>query len=207
MPKWTKHNGPALVFPYDNVDTDQLIPARFMSVPRADGYGDFLLPDMRRDPEGKLLPGFPLNQHSQASVLVTGRNFGSGSSREAAVYALVDTGVRAVVSTSLGDIFSANAVNNGLIPARVEANDHDLLVKHLGDQPAEVSIGLETRQIAIGSVIIPFELDETWRVKLVNGWDDIDLTRQKSNEIAAFRQNRMHIAAWSWPGAGREGGN
>ena len=112
MAGWSTHTGTAVYLPRDNVDTDQLIPARFMSTPRSEGYGKFLLHDLRRDDRGDLDPDFPLNSHPDASVLIAGANFGSGSSREAAVYALVDAGFRAVIAPSFGDIFASNAVNN-----------------------------------------------------------------------------------------------
>ncbi|MCV6594783.1 MAG: 3-isopropylmalate dehydratase small subunit, partial [Silicimonas sp.] len=134
MAGWTTHSGAALALDRENVDTDQLIPARFMSTPRADGYGDFLLHDLRRDGEGEPVSDFPLNRHPKASILVTGRNFGSGSSREAAVYALIDFGIRVVVAPSFGDIFASNAVNNGLLPARVE--DTQNLIAELGSGTA-----------------------------------------------------------------------
>ena len=110
---------PACPLPLSNVDTDQLIPARFMSRPRSEGYGDFLLHDLRRGEAGALDPAFPLNAHPGAGILVARRNFGCGSSREAAVYALADFGFACVIAPSFGDIFASNAVNNGLLPATV----------------------------------------------------------------------------------------
>ena len=120
MAGWSTHIGMAVSLPQANIDTDQLIPARFMSVPRAQGYGRFLLHDMRREETGDMKADFPLNAHEGMSVLIAGRNFGSGSSREAAVYALVDSGIRAVFAPSFGDIFASNAVNNGLLPAQID---------------------------------------------------------------------------------------
>ncbi len=114
MTGWTKIEGRAVALAQANVDTDQLIPARFMSAPRSAGYGAFLLHDARQDQADHVL-----NRHTRADVLITRRNFGSGSSREAAVYALVDFGIKAVFAPSFGDIFQSNAVNNGLLPARL----------------------------------------------------------------------------------------
>ncbi len=129
MAGWTTHQGAGVVLPLANIDTDQLIPARFMSVPRAEGYGGFLLHDLRYDKDGSPRADVPLNAVPEASVLVARRNFGSGSSREAAVYALVDAGIRAVIAPSFGDIFASNAVNNGLLPrARPEEPDEALLI-------------------------------------------------------------------------------
>ena len=139
MSGWTRHEGLAVGLPRENVDTDQLIPARFMATPRSEGYGRFLLHDLRGD-------GFPLDapEADGASVLVARRNFGSGSSREAAVYALVDAGFRAVIAPSFGDIFAGNAVNNGLLPAVAAAGEVEAL---LSAAPLPVSIDLEAGTI------------------------------------------------------------
>ncbi len=199
MAGWTRHRGRAVLLGLDNIDTDQLIPARFMSTPRADGYGQFLLHDLRSGPDGAPDPDFPLNRHEGASVLLAGRNFGSGSSREAAVYALVDAGIRAVVALSFSDIFAANAVNNGLLPARLTGDAHAELAASIGTGTAEIAVDLDTRTIALGEIIVQFDLDESWRTKLVNGWDDIDLTRQHADDIAAFAASRRQTAPWAWP--------
>jgi 3-isopropylmalate/(R)-2-methylmalate dehydratase small subunit len=171
--------------PLDNVDTDQLIPARFMSTPRAEGYGRFLLHDMKADTPAANLP-------EGAQVLIAGRNFGSGSSREAAVYALVDFGIRAVIAPSFGDIFAGNAVNNGLLPARVAP---DALARIEG----KVTVDLQTCTIRHAGGETAFEIDPVWREKLLNGWDDIDLTASRAGEIAAFKARRGAEAPWSIP--------
>ncbi len=135
MTGWTEHKGQATALDIENVDTDQLIPARFMSTPRADGYGGFLLHDLRFDSQGGPHADFPLNRNPETSILIGRRNFGSGSSREAAVYALADFGIRAVIAPSFGDIFAANCVNNGLLPAQVsEDAANDLTAVEPGDQ-------------------------------------------------------------------------
>ena len=196
MAGWRHHQGRAILLPLENIDTDQLIPARFMSTPRAQGYGRFLLHDLRRGADGALDPGFALNSAEEASVLIAGRNFGSGSSREAAVYALVDSGFRAVIAPSFGDIFAANAVNNGLLPARVSDEAHARLTER---NPETVEIDLAERAICAAGARLPFVLDEGWRTKLINGWDDIDLTRHHSDAIAAFAAKRRDAAPWAWP--------
>ncbi len=199
MAGWSAHTGHAVALAVDNIDTDQLIPARFMSVPRSAGYGPYLLHDMRRDENENLHPDFPLNRHTGISVLVAGQNFGSGSSREAAVYALVDAGIRAVIAPSFGDIFANNAINNGLLPARVSAATMARLNGALTDAPAQISIDLTKGRITLGDFETGFELDEGWRVKLINGWDDIDLTRQHAMAISAHRRARSQTAPWAWP--------
>lgn len=199
MSGWTIHEGKAVTLPLESVDTDQLIPARFMSVPRSQGYGAFLLHDMRRDNGGELRPDMPLNRHPDASVLVARRNFGSGSSREAAVYALVDFGFRAVVAPSFGDIFSSNAVNNGLLPLVLDEDAVEDIVAGLGDGTGPARIDLEAGIIAIAGRDHRFSLPPVWREKLMNGWDDIDLTVSRSAEIAAFRDAWKAARPWAVP--------
>ena len=191
MSGWSLHTGLGVGLNRENVDTDQLIPARFMSAPRAEGYGKFLLHDLRG-------PGFPLDDPAAggASVLVAGRNFGGGSSREAAVYALVDAGFKAVLAPSFGDIFAGNAVNNGLLPARVDEAEIEALI---AAGPHVVEVDLEASWILSEGRTIRFGLDPVDRLKLVNGWDDIDLTRAHAEEIAAFTAARRAAQPWLWP--------
>lgn len=202
MNGWRRHHGHAVVLDRENIDTDQLIPARFMSTPRAEGYGRFLLHDLRHDPDGNLLPGFPLNRYPNASVLITRRNFGSGSSREAAVYALVDFGIRAVIAPSFGDIFAGNAANNGLLAARASVDDVDRVIAALGDQDAAAEIDLEQGTLHLVDITVHFALEAVRREKLINGWDDIDLTRQHSTAIAAFRAAYARRNRWAFPPVG-----
>jgi 3-isopropylmalate/(R)-2-methylmalate dehydratase small subunit len=193
MTGWTTLSGQAVALPDANIDTDQLIPARFMSQPRADGYGDFLLHDVREN-----APDHPLNHHG-ASVLVTGRNFGSGSSREAAVYALVDFGVRAVFAPSFGDIFAGNAVNNGLLAATVDEGLIDLLIARLGRGAGDAQVDIAAGTATIAGHSFGFTLDDVRRQKLVNGWDDIDLTAQHSLRISEFCAARQAAHSWAMP--------
>ena len=199
MAGWRIHKGKAVALPIDNIDTDQLIPARFMSAPRAQGYGQYLLYDLRRDVSGALEPDFPLNRQEGASVLIAGRNFGSGSSREAAVYALVDAGIQAVIAPGFGDIFANNAVNNGLLPAVLPEKDVDNLSKLMGRVPGMLTIDLEGQTVALGDMTRQFEIDPSWKMKLLNGWDDIDLTGQHKAAIAAYRNTKIQTAPWAWP--------
>ena len=186
--------------PLTGVDTDQLIPARFMKRSRAEGYGGYLLHDLRFEGEGAPLADFPLNQplYQGAEVLVARRNFGSGSSREAAVYALADFGFRCVVAPSFGDIFASNAVNNGLLPARVSEADCEALLAGLATHN-RVVVDLEACTIVCGNLSVPFEVDPVWRTKLLNGWDDIDLTLSRQTEIAAFTAADADLRPWMAP--------
>jgi 3-isopropylmalate/(R)-2-methylmalate dehydratase small subunit len=197
---WTIHEGKALALPMESIDTDQLIPARFMSRPRSEGYGPFLLHDLRFDADGGESADFPLNAHKGATVLVARRNFGSGSSREAAVYALVDYGIRAVIAPSFGDIFAGNAVNNGLLPARVEPDAAEALIDALAGGSGPATIDLENRTVRVSGLIHEFALNEVARTKLINGWDDTDMTASHGKQIAAFRDARRAAHPWAWPG-------
>lgn len=200
MGGWRHIKGITAYLPKANVDTDQLIPARFMSAPRSEGYGDYLLYDQRRDAHGQLDPSFPLNTDKTPSVLIAHRNFGSGSSREAAVYALVDAGFQAVIAPSFGDIFSSNAVNNGLLPLRLDEQDHaKLVVCHKAKSDLPTAIDLDTCQLRLGSFECVFTLDETWRLKLINGWDDIDMTQQHLSSIEGYIERACNITPWAWP--------
>jgi 3-isopropylmalate/(R)-2-methylmalate dehydratase small subunit len=183
-------DGVAVGLAMDNIDTDQLIPARFMSAPRSQGYGGFLLADLRG-------PGFALDdpRAAGAQILIAGRNFGCGSSREAAVYALVDAGFRAVIAPSFGDIFAANAVNNGLLPAVAETG------ALLAALPGPARVDLDGQTVAVGGQTLPFAIDPVWRLKLLNGWDDLDLTARHQTEIAAHTARVRNAAPWFWTDA------
>ena len=205
MKGWSTHSGHAVALPVDNIDTDQLIPARFMSRPRVDGYGDYLLYDYRRNADGQCNPEFVLNQYPQASILVTGGNFGSGSSREAAVYALVDAGIRVLISTGFGDIFTANSTNNALLCARIGNADHTRLLSSIENHNAAmetITVDILTRTITLGTHTMHFALDDASCAKITNGWDDIDLTRNHQKRITAFGKGRRIKYPWSRPGAG-----
>jgi 3-isopropylmalate/(R)-2-methylmalate dehydratase small subunit len=191
----------ACPLPFANVDTDQLIPARFMKRSRAEGYGGYLLHDMRFSEDGAERPDFPLNrpEFRGSRIAVARRNFGAGSSREAAVYALVDYGIRCVIAPSFGDIFASNAVNNGLLPARVEDHQAEDLLRALENGASVMSVDLEGQTVALGDMIVPFAIDPVWRMKLLNGWDDIDLTLSHTDAIARFSAEDAKRRPWALP--------
>lgn len=199
MEAFTRLSGIACPLDLANIDTDQLIPARFMMRSRAQGYGGFLLHDLRFGPDGAALPGFALHRprHAGAKILVARRNFGTGSSREAAVYALRDYGIRCVIAPSFGDIFASNAVKNGLLPAIVSEADVQALMTMLEAQDAPLCVDLEAQRIRIGETKIAFDIDPVRRLQLLNGWDDIDLTLRHTGEIAVFRAARLAAAPWA----------
>ena len=198
----------AKCFPLDaaNVDTDQLIPARFMQESRSVGYGQFLLHDLRFDSNNIAIEAVMLNQtrFADASIMVAKRNFGAGSSREAAVYALVDYGFRCVIAPSFGDIFSSNAVNNGLLPAIVTESDAQKLIEHCDNLLANsttdapiISVNLEEQIIRCADMSIPFEVTSAWRTKLLNGWDDIESTQVHRKSIEQFYLNYQLSSPWA----------
>ena len=182
-----------------NVDTDQLIPARFMKRPRSEGYGPFLLHDLRADPTSEAArlddPTFV-----GAQILITRRNFGSGSSREAAVYALADFGFRCILAPSFGDIFASNAVKNGVLPAIIaEADAEALLNNETVRSGGAVHIDLAQQIMRVGNHTIGFEIEPVWKTQLLNGWDDIDMTRSYSGAIADFIARDAQVRPWAAP--------
>jgi 3-isopropylmalate/(R)-2-methylmalate dehydratase small subunit len=184
------------------VDTDQLLPARFLKLSRSEGLGKFLFHDIRRDAEGNERTDFPLNQPAwrESKIVVGGANFGVGSSREAAVYALYDQGIRCVIAASFGDIFAQNSVKNGLLPATVSAADIAELTDMLKRNPEfAVTVDLEAQTIACGNQSFGLSIAPSWREQLLNGWDEIDLTRSHQARIDAFRQRRREAAPWVFP--------
>jgi 3-isopropylmalate/(R)-2-methylmalate dehydratase small subunit len=179
-----------VVLAADDVDTDQIIPARFLTTTRRDGFGDALFADWRFDAEGRPRAGFALNDPAcrDAAVLVAGRNFGCGSSREHAAWALRDYGFRAVIAASFADIFRNNALKNGLVPVAVGAAALDWLKTHPG---AEVTIDLDSATLQLpGQEPAPFPIESFARYRLLNGVDELGYLLSRSAAIDAFERNR-----------------
>ena len=183
-----------------NIDTDQIIPARFMKRDRGDGYGQHLFHDHRFGPDGAPRPDFVLNQpaFAGARILVAGRNFGCGSSRESAVYALVDYGIRAVLAPDFGDIFYSNALNNGLIPVPL-ADDvvNELRHKLLAGPDRQVTVDLEAQTVTLpGGASHPLPIDAFWRECILKGVDEIDMTHGYLGQIEAFERRHEQDHPW-----------
>jgi len=176
-----------VVLPQRDVDTDQIIPARYLKTTQRTGLGKALFADWRYDRDGQPRPDFPLNQPQAAGaqVLVAGENFGCGSSREHAPWALHDFGFRAVVSSSIADIFRSNALKNGLIPVAIDPAAHQRLLSSPG---VEVTIDLETRTLVAGGLTAPFPLDPFARHCLMNGVDELGFLLSQSGDIAAWEE-------------------
>jgi 3-isopropylmalate/(R)-2-methylmalate dehydratase small subunit len=185
-----------------NVDTDQILPARFLKLPRSAELGRVLFHDLRRDAQGNERADFPLNKPvwRDARIVVAGRNFGGGSSREAAVYALYEAGIRCVIAPSFGDIFAQNAVKNGLLAAIVpEADVAELGAAIAADPDTPVSVDLEQQMIARGNRSFSFTIDPVSRNQLLNGWDDVELTDSYAARIAAFKAMDRERRPWARP--------
>jgi len=199
MKPFREHTG--IVAPLDrsNVDTDQIIPKQFLKRIERTGYGEFLFYDWRYTPEGKPQPAFLLNrpEYSGASILVADKNFGCGSSREHAAWALLDYGFRVVIAPTFADIFHTNAGNNGILLVKLsEAQVQDLLqrAKHTPGYKLQVSLVDKVVKDDEG-FSARFEIDDFRRTCLLEGLDEIGLTLKHDAEIAAFEQHR---AARAW---------
>jgi 3-isopropylmalate/(R)-2-methylmalate dehydratase small subunit len=185
-----------------NVNTDMILPARYLKLPRSPQLGNVLFQDLRRDAEGHERSDFLLNQPEwrDAQILIAGRNFGGGSSREAAVYAIYEAGIRCVIAPSFGDIFAQNAVKNGLLAAVLPEDDVvELGAAIAADPTLPVTIDLERQTIARGNRSFAFAIDPVSRNQLLNGWDDIDLTQSHGERIAAFKAADHERRPWAWP--------
>lgn len=180
-----------------NVDTDQLIPARFMKRPRSEGYGSFLLHDLRAE-VGNEATRLDQARFAGAHILIARRNFGSGSSREAAVYALSDFGFRCILAPSFGDIFASNAVKNGLLPAIIHEADAEKLLSHPAIQEGHaITIDLAEQHIKVAGEVYQFEIEPVWKMQLLNGWDDIDMTLSYQSEIERFATQDAKDRPWA----------
>lgn len=188
MEKFTTHTGIAAPLRHSNVDTDQIIPAEYLKRITRTGYEDALFSAWRQDPD------FVLNDPALAgaSILVAGPDFGTGSSREHAVWALHDYGFRVVVSSRFADIFRGNAGKGGLVTAEVEQDVVDRLWDHLAAHPgSEVTVDLVDREVRCGDIVAPFVIDDYVRWRLLEGLDDIGITLQHADEIARFEERRQ----------------
>jgi 3-isopropylmalate/(R)-2-methylmalate dehydratase small subunit len=204
MDRFTKLTGIACPIDQANLNTDQILPARYLKWTRAMGIGKVLFQDLRFDADGNERPEFPINKPAwrNAKIVVGARNFGCGSSREAAVYALYDYGVRCVIAPSFGDIFSGNAVQNGLVTAIVSDAEAAEIMEALNRTPElPVTVDLEAQTIVCGNRTYNFTIDPVRRVRLLNGWDDIALTESYRGRIASFKAADRDRRPWARPAA------
>lgn len=201
MEKFTKLTGVAAPLPIINIDTDMIIPKDYLKTIKRTGLGKGLFAEMRFNEDGSENPDFVLNKpaYRNAQILVAGDNFGCGSSREHAPWALLDFGIRCVISTSFADIFYNNCFKNGILPIKVSQEDLDKLMDDASrGANATLSIDLEGMTISGpdgGS--ISFELDEFKRHCMLNGLDDIGLTMEKSDNISVFEKKASANRPWA----------
>lgn len=188
MDPFTLHKGIGVPLRRSNVDTDQIIPAVYLKRVTRAGFEDGLFAAWRAQPE------FVLNTEpfNLGSILVAGPDFGTGSSREHAVWALADYGFRVVISSRFGDIFRGNAGKGGLLAAEMAQSDVELLWKLIEGQPGlELIVDLKSRTVAAGTAVLPFKIDDYTRWRLLEGLDDIGLTLRKAEDIADFESARQ----------------
>ena len=185
-----KHTGIGVPLRVSNVDTDQIIPAVYLKRVTKTGFDDALFVNWRKNPE------FVLNQepYKTGSVLVAGPDFGTGSSREHAVWALKDYGFRVVISSRFADIFRGNSGKQGLVAAQVAQDDVELIWKALEREPGtEITVDLENKTVTVGALVVPFQIDDYVRWRLMEGLDDIGLTLQN---IDAIKDYEVRRPAW-----------
>jgi 3-isopropylmalate/(R)-2-methylmalate dehydratase small subunit len=176
-----------------SIDTDQIIPKQFLKRIERTGYGPFLFNDWRYDEDGKERPDFVLNgePYREGRILVAGRNFGCGSSREHAVWALDNFGIRAVIAPSFADIFYSNATKGGLLPVVLPEDAVSTLASRAEEEPGvTATVDLEAQTVTLGELTYGFEIDEFSKRCILNGLDDIGLTLEHESEITAFEVKR-----------------
>ena len=194
MEKFTKIISKAIPLAIENIDTDQIIPARFLKATDKKGFGDNVFRDWRFDKNGNINTEFSLNNTKYSgSILIAGDNFGCGSSREHAAWALVGYGFKVIVSSFFADIFKGNALNNGLLPLQVTPSFLAMLMKTIHENPdTKIKVDLENQTISISDTnkYETFDIDPYKKTCMINGYDDIDYLLSKKEMIEAFESKR-----------------
>ncbi len=201
MEKFTSLTSAAAPLPMINVDTDMIIPKQFLKTIKRTGLGSSLFYEMRYDEKGEEVSEFVLNKpaYRNAKILVAGENFGCGSSREHAPWALLDFGIRCVISTSFADIFYNNCFKNGILPVVVSPEDLEKLMDDAGrGSNATLTVDLESQEIrGPDGGVVRFEMDPFRKKCLLEGLDDIGLTLQKAAKIEAFEEQAALVRPWA----------
>ena len=197
MEKFTTLKSKAIPLNIANIDTDQIIPARFLKATDKKGFGDNVFKDWRYDESGDLKSDFPLNNPKYSgSILVAANNFGCGSSREHAAWALVGYGLKVIISSFFADIFKGNALNNGLLPIQVSETFLEKLFKVIeSDANTILTVNLETQSLTVNDTGLSsnFDIDSYKKTCLVNGYDDIDYLINQKEKIKAFELQKTHL--------------
>ena len=195
MEKFIKLVTTAVPLPIENIDTDQIIPARFLKVTDKIGFGNNLFRDWRFDDKDEIITSFALNDKKYSgSILVAGDNFGCGSSREHAAWALADYGFKVIVSSYFADIFKGNALNNGLLPILVSPEFLKEITTIIQQNPStNLCVNLEEQTIAVenSALIADFEIDAYKKICMINGFDDIDFLINNKDKIEAFEKGKI----------------
>jgi 3-isopropylmalate/(R)-2-methylmalate dehydratase small subunit len=200
MQKFTKVKGIAAPLPMMNVDTDMIIPKQFLKTIKRTGLGKYLFNDMRFTPEGNEIADFVLNKpaYRKAQILIAGSNFGCGSSREHAPWALMDFGIRCVIAPSFADIFYNNCFKNGVLPLILPQDQVDALMKLAQKPDVQITVDLENQIVSAypDNTNFSFKLDEFRRHCLLEGLDDIGLTEQRAEDIAVYEKKQKSERPW-----------
>ena len=195
MEKFIKLVTTAVPLPIENIDTDQIIPARFLKVTDKIGFGNNLFRDWRFDDKDEIITSFALNDKKYSgSILVAGDNFGCGSSREHAAWALADYGFKVIVSSYFADIFKGNALNNGLLPILVSPEFLKEITTIIQENPStNLCVNLEDQTIAVenSDLVADFEIDAYKKICMINGFDDIDFLINNKDKIEAFERGKI----------------
>lgn len=188
MEKFTIYTGKTVPLMNDNIDTDQIIPKGFLKQVDKFGFGKHLFDEWRFLEDGSPNPEFILNapERKEATILISGENFGSGSSREHAAWAIQDYGFKAVIAGSYSDIFYMNALKNGLLPIRLDQEVREILSQLPADQ--SITIDLPKQEVQTPEANYAFQIDPTWKDKLIKGLDDISITLQYEDEIKKYEK-------------------
>ena len=200
MEKFTNVSGVAAPMPLVNIDTDMIIPKQFLKTIKRSGLGVNLFDEMRYNQDGSEISEFVLNQtaYRNAEIIIAGENFGCGSSREHAPWALKDFGISVVISESFADIFYSNCFNNGILPIKLSKEAIDILMDDASKgENARISVDLEEQTVsATDGTIFKFEVDAFKKHCLLNGLDDIGLTYQKIEAVDQFEKKQAKITPW-----------
>ena len=197
MKKFTKVESIPALIQLMNIDTDMIIPKQFLKTIKRSGLGKSLFYEMRHDEKGNLISEFILNQkpYTNSKILITGKNFGCGSSREHAPWALLDFGITCIISTSFADIFYNNCFKNGILPVVVNENVIEEL-SHYAKRKENIKVDLQKQLITFGNNEIKFDIEDFKKKCLLNGLDDISLSLKRSDKISSFEKNRKKQKPW-----------
>ena len=197
MDKFNKLNSIPSYLPLQNIDTDMIVPKQFLKTIKRTGLGKGLFYEMRYDEKGKIIEDFVLHKepYNKSKILIAGKNFGCGSSREHAPWALLDFGIKCVISSSFADIFYNNCFKNGILPIRLDEKIILQLAEY-SNRKKEIEVDLDEQVVKFGNEIVNFELDGFKKKCLLEGLDDIALSLKKSDKIEIFEKNLVNKKPW-----------